>query len=102
MASGGVCVACGDAGGAETTFDSFRFRNRPNPAYGGTTLYGFFLGEELTRTPPGPVIEALAAKMAAGQLDMSISVIAPWTRVQQVARDLLDRRISGKAVLTID
>ena len=101
LASGGVCVACGDAGGALTTFDSFRFRNRTGTPYGGTTLYGFFLGAELTRTPPGPEIEILANLAASRRLDLSISTRASWTHIQEVARDLLDRRISGKAVLTV-
>lgn len=102
LASDGICVACGDAGGATTTFDSFHFRNRPDQSYGGTTLYGFSLGHELGRTPPGSELELLAAQAAAKQLDTSISACAPWTDVQRVARDLLDRRIRGKAVLIID
>ncbi len=70
--------------------------------YGGTTLYGFFLGEELSRVSPGEPIAALLRKVAEGALDPAIGVTASWTHIQDVASDLLARRFVGRAVLTLD
>ena len=44
----------------------------------------------------------LAAEVAAGRLDTGISFRGPWTRYDEAARALLDRRLHGKAVLEID
>ncbi|GAA4544278.1 zinc-binding dehydrogenase [Amycolatopsis samaneae] len=43
----------------------------------------------------------LAAEVAAGRLDPGISRRGPWTGYDEAARALLDRRLHGKAVLTI-
>lgn len=101
LGSGGTCVLVGNAGGARTTFDADRFRMRPGAVYGGTTLYGFFLGEELSRTPPAEPLAALVRQTAAGELDPVVGVTTSWRNVQDVATDLLARRFIGKAILTL-
>lgn len=102
LASRGVCVLAGNAAGAATTFDSDRFRHGDGAGlFGGTTLYGFFLGEELTHAPPGPPLAALVADVAAGWLDPVIGVTDSWENVDAVARALLERGFTGKAVLTL-
>lgn len=102
LASRGVCVLVGNSGGSTTTFDADRFRMGGGGAYGGTTLYGFYLGEELERTPPGQPLMALLQKVADKSLDPMISVTASWSRIHDVATDLLERRFLGKAVLLLD
>jgi NADPH:quinone reductase-like Zn-dependent oxidoreductase len=102
LASRGVCVLFGNTGGAATTFDSSRFRHGPGGAFGGTTLYGLFLGEELAHAQPAQLLATLAGHVAQGELDPVIGVTSPWTRVQAIAEDLLARRFVGKAVLTLD
>jgi NADPH:quinone reductase-like Zn-dependent oxidoreductase len=44
----------------------------------------------------------LAAEVAAGRLDPGISWRGPWTRYDEAAQALLDRRLHGKAVLDIN
>lgn len=101
LTSRGVCVLAGNAGGAQTTFDADLFRHGDHPAFGGTTLYGLYLGEELTRRAPMDDVAKLLSKIADGVLDPMIGVSASWTEVDGVARRLLDRGFKGKAVLTL-
>jgi NADPH:quinone reductase len=91
----GVCVLFGASDNPVTTFNAQQFR------VGSTTLYGLYLGEELTRDPPGPALGDLAARIAAGTLDPMVEVEAPWAEIGRVADDLIARRFSGKAVLTV-
>lgn len=101
----GACVLFGDAAGDEvTTFDARRFRLGGGGLFGGTTLYGLFLAEELMRPGAATASERLgelARLMVAGQLASRIGRTAPWTEVDAVARALLARDFSGKAVLTL-
>lgn len=102
LASRGACVLFGNAGHeTTTTFDPQRFRLAEGGAFGGTTLYGFFLGEELMHQPPGPLLGDLAGRLAAGTLDPVIRRTAGWEEIDTVARDLLARGFVGKAVLEV-
>ena len=72
------------------------FRNGPH------TFYGLYLFPELGAEPAGVGLAILANLVAGGHLRPLISVEAPWTRVGEVAQQLLDRRYVGKAVLRLD
>lgn len=106
LAPRGVCVQFGDAGGEElTSFDAKAFRLGGGDAFGGTSLYGFFLVEELTRPNPAAAAEILASlgdRLAAGTLDPTIEMLRSWRDVEEVAGALMSRRIKGKAVLRVD
>ena len=105
MNSQGACVLFGDAAGDQTTtFDARRFRLGGGGLFGGTMLYGLFLGEELMR--PNPILATalltdLAERMAASRLRPSIGRLADWTEIDTVARALLRREFTGKAVLRL-
>jgi NADPH:quinone reductase-like Zn-dependent oxidoreductase len=92
----GVCVSLGGSASHEATCDFRQFRQT-----GRTTLYGFMLFEELALEPASVGLAHLAGLIAAGQLEPTISVEAPWTQIGQVARQLLDRKFVGKAVLHV-
>ncbi|MNN33304.1 hypothetical protein D3C81_1470580 [compost metagenome] len=68
---------------------------------GGKTLYSFFLGEELTRQSPADDLSLLARLVTDKRLIPRIEVEAPWTEINTVARNLMERKYSGKAVLHI-
>lgn len=106
LAPRGMCVQFGDAAGDEpTTFDAKAFRLGPGGAYGGTSLYGFFLGEELTRPEPAHasiILSDLAARLADGTLDPVINHRGSWRDIDEVSRALMSRQFKGKAVLTVD
>lgn len=74
------------------------------------SIYDFF-GHEGARVvgylsyaypePPGPDLATLAGLAAAGRLDPGVSLTLPWTRLPDGLAALAERRISGKAVLTV-
>jgi NADPH2:quinone reductase len=69
----------------------------------GARLYGLLLFDELARHGSGNSdLRRLAELIAAGKLDPQIDLLAPWTEVGRAIEALLDRRVNGKAVLTID
>lgn len=69
---------------------------------GRTTVYGFQLFDELALEPAAMGLARLAGLVERGLLAPAIGVEAPWTRVGDVARQLLDRAFAGKAVLHIE
>ncbi|MBI1737201.1 MAG: zinc-binding dehydrogenase [Candidatus Rokubacteria bacterium] len=93
---GGICVTLGVSASAEVTFDTRQFF-----VTGRTTLYGFYLFQELGNEPASIGLRRLAELVASGQLAPHVSVERPWTDIAQVAEDLIARRFPGKAVLTL-
>ncbi|MFL5829506.1 MAG: zinc-binding dehydrogenase [Solirubrobacteraceae bacterium] len=68
----------------------------------GATLRGLYVFGELEHTRSGSRdLRRLADLVAAGRLDPQIDVTAPWTEAREPIEALLDRRINGKAVLTL-
>lgn len=96
LAKDGVCVSLGGSASHEATCDFRQFRQT-----GRTTLYGFMLFEELALQPASVGLTHLAGLISAGQLRPTIGVEAPWSRIGHVARQLLDRKFAGKAVLHV-
>ncbi|HWC85412.1 MAG TPA: zinc-binding dehydrogenase [Solirubrobacteraceae bacterium] len=73
------------------------FRRAP-----GARLYGLYVFTEVARRGTGSSdLRRLAELVAAGRLDPLIDIVAPWTEVGSVIEALLDRRVRGKAVLTV-
>lgn len=97
LASDGICVVFGASGGVEASFDGRTFFQG-----GGRSIFGLALFHELaTREPARIGLARLLAHVAAGRLQPEIAVDRPWTDVAAVARDLIDRRYPGKAVLRL-
>ena len=96
LAPGGVCVTLGATASAEVTFDTREFFR-----IGQTTLYGFYLIQDMIGNPAGPDLGRLAALVADGRLRTPIDVEASWTEIAKLAQDLLERRFAGKAVLQV-
>ncbi|HEV7943548.1 MAG TPA: zinc-binding dehydrogenase [Solirubrobacteraceae bacterium] len=69
----------------------------------GARLYGFYLFAELAHSRSGARdLRRLADLVAAGTLDCSIDHEASWRQAPEAIEALMDRRIAGKAVLTLD
>jgi NADPH:quinone reductase len=69
----------------------------------GARLYGFYIFAELEHTRSGSTdMRRLADLVADRRLDPQIDVTLSWTDAAQAIDALLDRRINGKAVLTVD
>lgn len=69
----------------------------------GARLYGFYLFAELDHTRSGSAdLRRLADLVAEGRLDPQIDLTLSWTDAASAIEALLDRRVNGKAVLTVD
>jgi NADPH2:quinone reductase len=96
LAPNGTCVTFGPTAGAQITFDVSRFY-----MVGGTSLRGFFLFHEIKHKPAGQGLARLLRLVAGDQLRTPIAVEASWTEIGTYARQLQERRYSGKAVLHV-
>ena len=66
-------------------------------------LYGLYVFAELQHTQTcSSDLTRLAELVAAGKLDPQIDVTLSWNDAGQAIQALLDRRVNGKAVLTVD
>ena len=92
----GVCVSLGSAAGYEARFQIGQFYG-----IGGARVYGFILAHELRREPASAGLARLGRLVSAGRLRPEVDVEAPWTEIADVARQLMERRFAGKAVLTL-
>ena len=94
---GGTCVSFGSSDAAEATFAGRDFY-----ATGGVRLYGLTLFHELMSVERAGIGLALLADLiAAKKLRPQIAVEAPWSEIGTVARRLINREFTGKAVLHI-
>ncbi len=94
----GTCVTLGISDA-----DTVTFASRNLFQTGGARLYGLTLFHELMSVERGGIgLALLAGLIAAGKLKPQIAVEAKWGEVGTVARRLIDREFTGKAVLHID
>jgi NADPH:quinone reductase len=97
LQNGGTCVTFGASEGAQTTFDSSVFFRSA-----GAKLQAMLLFDELARTEPASEGLALLADLVDRKvLTPKVDVEAPWTEIADVARQLIDRKFAGKAVLRV-
>jgi NADPH:quinone reductase-like Zn-dependent oxidoreductase len=69
----------------------------------GARLYGLYVFSELEHTRSGAAdLRRLAGLIAAGRLDPQVDMVDSWTEAAAAVQALLDRRVAGKAVLTVD
>ena len=57
---------------------------------------------EMARRDTAADLRLLADQVAAGELDTGVSLTTSWTEADEALAALVERRISGKAVLTVD
>jgi NADPH2:quinone reductase len=94
---GGICVTFGVSEAAET-----RFSSRDFFATGGVRLYGLTLFHELMSVERAGIgLALLAGLIEAQKLRPQIAVEAPWSEIGTLARRLIDREFTGKAVLHV-
>jgi NADPH:quinone reductase len=98
VAPWGTVVSFGNSSGAETTFDVSTFYGRS-----GARLYGLRVFDELERHGSAVSdLHLLAERVAARRLDPQIGLIRSWREAGEALQALIERRVRGKAVLTVD
>lgn len=97
VSSGGTIVTYGNSSAEPTTFDITGFYRR-----NATTLQGFLLFDELDADPVGNRhLATLVGLIAGKRIEVPVDVQRPWEEAAEVVRSLLDRKVRGKAVLTM-
>lgn len=97
LQSGGTYVTFGVSEASSVTFDSAAFF-----CPSGGTLYGMVLFDEMAKSESAAMGLALLADLTDKRiLQPRVEIEAPWTEIATVARQLLDRSFSGKAVLHV-
>ena len=93
----GTCVTFGVSETSTASIESREFF-----ATGGTRLYGLTLFHELMSVERGGIgLGLLAELIAAKKLQPQIAAEAPWSEIGAIARRLIDREFTGKAVLHV-
>jgi NADPH:quinone reductase-like Zn-dependent oxidoreductase len=93
----GTCVTLGISDASTVTFES-----RNLFGTGGARLYGLTLFHELMSVERASIgLGLLAELIAVKKLQPQIAVEAPWSEIGAIARRLIDRDFTGKAVLHV-
>jgi NADPH:quinone reductase-like Zn-dependent oxidoreductase len=90
----GRVVIYGNSADAESTFRVERFYSK------GVTIHGFRI---FASVPPEQAVKDLAnlaEQAAAGRLQVNIQATAPLSGALPLIRDMYDRKVTGKVVLT--
>ena len=93
-ATGGRVVVYGNSSDAESTFRVERFYSK------GVTILGFRI---FTSVPPSQGVKDLANladQAASGALSVKVQATAPLANALPLIRDLYDRKVTGKVVIT--
>jgi NADPH:quinone reductase len=97
IAPEGTIVTFGNSSNEPTAFDTRVLYRK-----GAPTMLGFFVTYELLHGRTGSSrLAALATLVAEGRLSSKVDLTLPWERAAEAIDALMQRRISGKAVLTI-
>ncbi len=96
VGAGGILVSVGHSGGEPAAFSPFDLRaNRAR-----IHALRVFTEAPARGTAPSD-LAYLATLLASGAVDPQIDRVAPWEQASEVMRALMDRQITGKAVLTL-
>jgi NADPH:quinone reductase len=95
----GTIVSFASSDPAPVSFPARAFFGRAS----GAKLQGLYLFAQLEHRGSGSRdLGRLADLVSAGRLDCSIDLVSSWRQAAAAIEALIDRRIAGKAVLTVD
>jgi NADPH2:quinone reductase len=93
----GTVVSFGNSSNEPTSFDSREFYRRGRP-----TMRGYFVTHELLAGRIGSSrFSELVGLVTSGRLRSGVDLVVPWTEAASAVTALLERRVRGKAVLTL-
>jgi NADPH2:quinone reductase len=97
VAPGGALVSYGNTAQTE-----LRLPRDWGHARAGVTLHYVYLFDEIIRRRVDRELAMLVELVRQGRLDPQVDLVAPWTDPEPVLRALHDRKVNGKAVLTLN
>jgi NADPH:quinone reductase-like Zn-dependent oxidoreductase len=90
-------VSFGNSSNEPVTFDPRTFYRK-----GAPRIVGYFVTRELLEGHLGTAqLADLATRVADGRLRSEVDLVLPWERAAEAIDALMERRVNGKAVLTI-
>jgi NADPH:quinone reductase len=97
VSADGTVVSFGNSSNESTSFDARGFYRRGRP-----TMRGYFVTRELL---DGRIesfrFDELVGLVMSGRLRPDVDLVVPWTDAASAVTALLERRVRGKAVLTV-
>jgi len=97
VSADGTVVSFGNSSNEPTTFDTRGFYRRGRP-----TMRGYFVTHELLEGRIGSLrFQELVGLVTSGRLRSDVDLVVPWTDAATAVTALLERRVRGKAVLTV-
>jgi NADPH:quinone reductase len=93
-ATNGRVVVYGNSADAESTFRVERFYNK------GITILGFRVFASVPPTQGVKDMANLADQAASGAIEVKVQATAPLADALPLIRDLYDRKVTGKVVIT--
>lgn len=99
IAAGGIVISYAATVPEPVTYPTGElFRRAP-----GARLYGLYIFAELDHTRTAAAdLRRLADLVTDGRLDPQVDRTGPWSEAGEAISALLDRRVAGKAVLTVE
>ena len=97
LADRGALVSFGNSSDEPASFDVPSFYRQHL-----VSVHTFMIFVELPRRDTARDLRLLADEIAAGRLDPAVSMVVSWREADAAIEALVERRVSGKAVLTID
>ena len=93
----GTVVSFGNSSNEATSFDARGFYRRGRP-----TLHGYFVTYELLEGRLGTAgLARLVELVSSGRLRVEVGLEVPWNEAEVAVTAVLQRRVRGKAVLTL-
>jgi NADPH:quinone reductase len=97
VSADGTVVSFGNSSNESTSFDARGFYRRGRP-----TMRGYFVTHELLEGRIDSLrFDELVGLVMSGRLRSDADLVVPWTDAASAVTALLERRVRGKAVLTI-
>jgi NADPH:quinone reductase len=97
VSADGTVVSFGNSSNESTSFDARGFYRRGRP-----TMRAYFVTHELLAGRIGsPRFDELIGLVMSGRLRPDVDLVVPWTDAASAVDALLERRVRGKAVLTV-
>jgi NADPH2:quinone reductase len=98
LADGGVCASCGNSSGQPTVFDARDFYLMKT----NTRLQSVWLGQDIMLANCTSKLSRLINLVKDGRLKTPIDAILPWSDFKEAAARLLDGRVNGKIILSVE
>lgn len=94
LSEDGTCVSFGNLSESDTTFNAWSFMMRSRP-----WLYGFIIHKEFDFAPASEGLSRLLTLISEGKLKTHIGAEEPVERINEIAQNLSEHKIKGKAVI---